>query len=449
MTKKATRLSPDERIALMRASGLEPLEPYKSAVSPWLCRCLECGQNVSPMYNTIQQGHTGCKSCASKKRGLRGRKSDLEIENTLERFSLKLVSQYVRADVPVEVLCLLCGEKSLIKLDALRTRTQPGCTSCARRASSQRQVSAEDALSYMRAKGLEPLEPYKGYKSPWLVRCNICSETVSITRESIRRRSPQFLGCISCAKIAQNKFSVDSNTDEVLERFKKLDLQLLSEYLGTKRQVQVKCNRCGFQFETTGSQIKQQKFGCGRCSGNLVDPAAAVAFMLDHGFEPLEDYVSVRHPWKCRHVKCGRTVAVPLATTKRTGGGCKHCAQYGFQHSKPAYLYLIRNVNLNSIKIGIANPARRSDGDRLKRFIQQSWEIIGRWNFNEGSLAEEVEKRIFQIIRKERGIPVHLSSAEMPLGGHTETLSQDSIEILELKDLINLIVAEVKKNSPK
>ena len=46
------------------AAMLEPLEPYVSATTARLCRCLKCGRQVSPAYNSIQQGQGGCKYCA-------------------------------------------------------------------------------------------------------------------------------------------------------------------------------------------------------------------------------------------------------------------------------------------------------------------------------------------------------------------------------------------------
>ena len=48
--------------ATMRALGLEPVEPYPGALTPWRCRCVTCGREVTPRYANAQ-GLTGCAYC--------------------------------------------------------------------------------------------------------------------------------------------------------------------------------------------------------------------------------------------------------------------------------------------------------------------------------------------------------------------------------------------------
>lgn len=444
MAKKATRLSIPERIELMREAGLEPLEEYKSATSPWLCRCLNCNAEVSPMYNTIQQGHSGCRACAVKKHGLKSRKPEVEIKEFLNNIGLELISEYTTSESFTLVKCTICGEEVEVKIANLRLRTRKGCATCIRKEISGQQVSQEEAIKFMTDRGLIPQEPYVGHNSPWKNKCTVCNKIVLISRNSLRRRSLAFQGCLDCAKIAQNESTITKASERVLQRFEKLDLTLLSDYVSANAPVKVKCNRCSFEFETRGVQIANQKYGCGRCAGNLTNPEEAVAHMLACGYEPLEPYQSFKHPWKCKHLACGRTLEIPFATTKRTGGGCKYCAKYGFQYSKSAYLYLISHEQLNALKVGIANPSRRADGDRLKRFTNFGWEVIATWTFTKGAKAEIVEKRVFEVIRKEKSIPIFLSRSEMPIGGHTETIDADSISVSELLQMINSFIKEVK-----
>jgi len=440
---KPSRLNSEQRIELMLKAGLRPLVPYQSAITKWECECLSCGSIVSPMYNTIQQGHGGCRSCGASKGGKARRKSIEDLEDKLSKIGLKLIEINEERNQPLVVKCISCGEIQRIGQDAIRLRINKGCTKCVRRVVSSQQVSKDQAEEEMRAKGLQPLEQYVGYKTPWKNQCLVCKEEVLITRESVRRRSLDIKGCKDCAKVAQNNAHVEKKKAEVLKRFELLNLTLLSEYLGAKKPILVKCNRCSYEFTTNGSRLIDKKFGCGRCAGNDIDPEDVFKFLNQLRFEPLEPYVSNKKPLKCRHLDCGNIVEVLLPTIKRTGGGCKFCAKHGFQYSKPAYLYLIRSESLNAVKIGIANPSRRSDGDRLTRFMKIGWEVIGVWNFEIGSHAEEVEKRIFALIRNERKIPVFLSSQDMQIGGHTETMDADSVDILELKDLINVFSKEV------
>ena len=48
---------------MMTEANLEPLEPYKNSMHKWLCRCLSCGEKVTPTAHNIKAGHGGCVFC--------------------------------------------------------------------------------------------------------------------------------------------------------------------------------------------------------------------------------------------------------------------------------------------------------------------------------------------------------------------------------------------------
>jgi hypothetical protein len=58
------RVDPAAAVELMRAAGLEPLEPYGGSKIPWRCRCVSCGNEVQPRYASIRSGQGGCATCA-------------------------------------------------------------------------------------------------------------------------------------------------------------------------------------------------------------------------------------------------------------------------------------------------------------------------------------------------------------------------------------------------
>lgn len=54
-------------VATMLAVGLQPLEPYRSAQTPWRCRCDTCLDECTPTYWSVRQGRgTGLCSCSNK-----------------------------------------------------------------------------------------------------------------------------------------------------------------------------------------------------------------------------------------------------------------------------------------------------------------------------------------------------------------------------------------------
>lgn len=59
-------IDPVEATELMRSMGLEPLEPYPGTLKKWRCTHVRCGREVSPRYNDVQQGHSGCDYCTGR-----------------------------------------------------------------------------------------------------------------------------------------------------------------------------------------------------------------------------------------------------------------------------------------------------------------------------------------------------------------------------------------------
>lgn len=67
--KRVYKFDHDTAAAIMRAAGLEPLAPYPGSMSPWLCQCLACGDEVSPRLNGIRSGQGGCAACGNRRNG--------------------------------------------------------------------------------------------------------------------------------------------------------------------------------------------------------------------------------------------------------------------------------------------------------------------------------------------------------------------------------------------
>lgn len=61
----AQRVPPEEAIKTMREAGAEPLEPYVDGGTPWRCRCLRCGVEVTPKLWVIRQGVGPCSACST------------------------------------------------------------------------------------------------------------------------------------------------------------------------------------------------------------------------------------------------------------------------------------------------------------------------------------------------------------------------------------------------
>jgi hypothetical protein len=106
-------------MATMATAGLTPLEEYPgSACTPWRCRH-ECGREVTPRYNSIQQGQSGCAVCA-------GRAVDLAIVMaTMASAGLTPLEPYRGNHVP-----WLCRHKCGREVMPVYTSIQQGLGGC-------------------------------------------------------------------------------------------------------------------------------------------------------------------------------------------------------------------------------------------------------------------------------------------------------------------------------
>lgn len=53
------RIDAGEAVAVMRAAGLEPLEPYPGANVAWNSRCVKNAHQVAPTFTSVRVGASG------------------------------------------------------------------------------------------------------------------------------------------------------------------------------------------------------------------------------------------------------------------------------------------------------------------------------------------------------------------------------------------------------
>lgn len=113
----------DARKVMLKAK-LEPLEVYIGANTNWKCKCLRCGNIVSPTYSAIQSGGSGCKYCANQYVDPEEAKSFM-IENGFEP-----LSDYFQAHTKWESIHVKCGNKVQPSYSDIQ-QGRGGCKYCA------------------------------------------------------------------------------------------------------------------------------------------------------------------------------------------------------------------------------------------------------------------------------------------------------------------------------
>jgi hypothetical protein len=188
------KIDPQFAESQMLTAGLQPLEPYKNAISNWRCKCLNCNQIVISRYNRVQQG-SGCPRCAAVKVGEKIRLSEEAAVAKLGEYNLEPIEPYVKSDVKWKCKCLSCGQIVYPKLKNLQ-RGDGGCYQCGmKKAGLKNTMSQVEASQIVTDAGFEPLEPYRNALAKWKIRHTICGSIFYPNLNNISQGS----GCPTCA----------------------------------------------------------------------------------------------------------------------------------------------------------------------------------------------------------------------------------------------------------
>ncbi len=394
-------------MALMRAAGLQPLEPYPGTVTPWRCQCLTCGAEVTPTHDRVKQTGRGCAPCAYKRRGIRRRVDSDQAVALMRTAGFEPLEPYPLADAPWACRCTQCGHTVRPTYNSVRQGT--GCGFCSGKA-----VDPEEAAEVMRAAGLEPLEPYRTGKTPWLCHCVKCGRNPRPTYSHVLSRGT---GCGYCGgKLV--------DADEAVEIMRECGFEPLVPYPGSLSRWPSRCTTCGRKVSPWFASVKSQGTRCRYCQRNSVDPDEAAALLRSRGLEPLVEYPGAGTPWPCKCIKCGKTVT-PTYGTVRVGGGCKFCATKGINLNAPCLVYLVTHEALNAHKVGIGSPS----GYRLEMHQRQGWQVYRTLMLDTGEAAFDVESAVLQWLRSDLGIPAFLTKDNMPQRGESETMCAEDIAL--------------------
>jgi hypothetical protein len=410
----------------MMEAGLEPLEPYKSIKTPWLCKCLVCGREVTPTFANVRNGHKGCAYCARKK---------TDVGNAIkimETRGVRPTTAFPGAKKPWRGICLQCGEEVEPRFADI-LNGQGGCKYCAyRKKGFAQRIEEHKAIQMFLDVGLQPLEKYQTVETPWKSLCLNCHNVVSPRLHAIQsgQRGCRYCGRLTAA--SKNRIRQDEAKKVMIEA----GYTPLEPYVDATSKWKCTHNKCGEIVEVRYSQVNFGLGGCRKCGYEMAaskqrkNEQDAIQLMLDAGLQPIEKYESANKKWKCIHIQCGKEVTPKLGHIQAGRGGCKYCGIGGINYNEPAYVYLIENVDLGSVKIGITNS--NSVTDRIKAHQENGWRLIKKIELETGQLAWSIEQEVLKWWRKTLKLPVHLSPDFMPQGGWTETVDSQEIDLVKV-----------------
>ena len=438
---------PSEALETFKMNSLEPLVEFPGAAKPWKSKCLKCGEIVKPRLSDINQGHSGCVNCASKARGEASR-LDASSE-TLERVyadmaqaNLKPLEPFKLSNSKWKCECLTCGTIVYPIYSSIQGGAG-GCMPCFRkRQEGLGRLEHKSAARVMLARNLQPIEDYPGANKPWKCKCLDCGNFVQPHYAHIQQGRK---GCSFCASKNLSE-RTRRPQDEVFKIARESGWEPLEPYNSRHKPWKCKCQKCG-KVSNAYLASMLAGFGCKHCSGLIVNPLEAEKLMLKSNLKPLVPYPGSGVPWKCLCLKCKNEVFPRYSTVRVRIGGCKYCATHGFDFSKGGILYVITHELLGAHKIGITNEAAKEK--RLKKHEAEGWLTYKTVFFENGNDAFEIEQQILTWWRTERGLPIYLSSAEMPQGGHTETVDSNEIDLMDIGNQIEALMAKLREEGSK
>ncbi|MFD5877472.1 hypothetical protein [Streptomyces yangpuensis] len=185
-----------ERAAFeMIRHGVEPLEPYQTATTPWLCKCLACpAVDITPTYaNVVLTGQGGCDHCGGRKRV-----PEAQAVSEMLAVGARPLEPYPGANERWRSRCLAThcpgpSDRTIYPRLGWIRRGAQACKWCAGVV-----IDEDAARDTMIEAGLRPLAPYPGVRERWKCECTNpqCQAVTYPTLGSVNSRGS---GCSECA----------------------------------------------------------------------------------------------------------------------------------------------------------------------------------------------------------------------------------------------------------
>lgn len=318
-SSRSRRLSHDHATAIMRKAGLEPLDPYDGAMSPWRCRCTSCDNEVTPTFAHVQDRGRGCRFCAthgvdlsapamvyviahsawnavkigigactgynsrlvqherngwslahSREYATGAAAHDIE-QAVLARLRASGLCPYLRPEVMPNGFSETCNADqvtadclwAMVNEEAARADRAYTPAEGQRRRSAASLIDPDLAAAELRAAGLEPLEPYPGYvNKPWRARCLTCGYEGVPRLNNVRRGG----GCRKCRNQAVRAAEVAANAPAATEVMRAAGYEPIEPYAGSDKPWRCRCTTCGKESTPRYGNVKQGRATCRHCA---------------------------------------------------------------------------------------------------------------------------------------------------------------------------------------
>ena len=106
-----SKLSFEEAAKIMRAARLEPLEDYPGNKARWRCKCLQCGEIVSPSLGAVRNNGGGCRKCGVKRAAISRQSNEQEAIEFMKKSGALPLEPYAGSKKPWLCRCMKCNKE--------------------------------------------------------------------------------------------------------------------------------------------------------------------------------------------------------------------------------------------------------------------------------------------------------------------------------------------------
>ena len=186
--------------------------------------------------------------------------------------SIEIIGKYQTKGAPLEVRCRKCGFEW--STTANRILAGCGCRKCSgvqRRGSRRfyRKTHADfvEDVNRMNTK-IIVLSEYKSARNPVVCRCSICGNEWSARPYNILSGT----GCPACSR-ASRSFKQRKTHEQFVSELSAINCEItvVGSYAGYHNNVNVKCNKCGYEWFATPANLLRtdgMATGCPQCSNS-------------------------------------------------------------------------------------------------------------------------------------------------------------------------------------
>ncbi len=316
--------------------------------------------------------------------------------------SVEVVGEYVSSHTGIDCVCRKCGYSWQPRPTNLLLGK--GCPACAGRLKYTRDtfINAVQRVN----PNVTILGEYTNSDKPIFVRCNLCGREWLPTGTSLLAGK----ACAVCSRKRGAQKRIESQ-EEFEENLKKINpyIEVLGKYQGKRKRIEVRCRRCGYQWNPIADNISRGK-GCRRCA--IEDNRRKRLFTenefkerlytVNRNIEVIGDYKSSQQRILVECKRCHYRWS-PTANSLLQGTGCPSCS-----HTATSFMEQFLYVALKTaLPDAVLSRDKKIIGRELDIVIpSRKYAMeIGSWYWHHDKIKKDLQKKA---LCEEKGIHLNI-----------------------------------------